>query len=634
MTIELTGPTGKLRIEPDGKFLVLRGGEPILGLSSSFIQVFGTTLPVLGVAEAHTENGTLLARFDTGRKDLPAELAAQSTPDGFQMTWSASRPGPTVNPAIGLAFSLATGGSWYGMGERTIQGWPLDEYSVLSEPFGPADSVRDGTLNICTPLWLNAAGAGLWVENDTGELGVTLNRDGDRLLRIVQHAPEIPSGIIEGKVELAAPRLPLRILIGEHLPAVQRLAIEHLGRPAIAPPLEFMIRPIWTTWARYKMHITQAQTLKFAHEILDHQFPFSVMEIDDRWQAAYGDLHFDPVKFPDPRAMVEQLHDLGFRVTLWVPPFFNLDSGLFREGAAHDYFLRHPASGEPALVHWWQGYGAMLDISNPEARDWWLGGLRRLQADYGIDGFKFDAGESNFVPREFRSAGQLTPNTYADLYVAFVAQNFKWTEVRCGWRSQRQGILFREFDKWSRWGADNGLHSVLTQALHLGLIGYPFVLPDIIGGNAYAGENPDGELMVRWTQLTALLPCMQFSVAPWDYGLEVSEICCRYAHLHEELAPVLEKCVAQVLADGAPMVRPLFWQAPGDPETYSINDQFLLGDRLMAAPVLQQGQRERHVYFPAGHWRDYGTGEEHVGPKHVEKYAAPLETMPLFERVD
>lgn len=629
MSVELAGPKGILRLEQDGALAITRGDEPILALRRAFIDIFGTTLPVLAIAEAHVENETLLVRFDTGRRDLAIALAVSATPEGFQMAWSAPPPAPTV----GLAFSLSTGGPWYGLGERVIQGWPLDEYSIVSEPFGPADFVRDGTLNICTPLWLNAAGAGLWVEEDTGELGVTLNRDSDGLLRIVQRAPEVPPDILEGPVELPTPRLPLRVLIGEHLPVVQRLALDHVGRPSVAPPLELMLRPIWTTWARYKMHITQAQTLEFADEIIAHQFPHSVMEIDDRWQAAYGDLHFDPVKFPEPRAMVEQLHARGFRVTLWVPPFFNPDSRLFREGAAQGYFLCHPATGEPALIRWWQGYGAALDMSNPGALDWWLRGLRRLQSEYGIDGFKFDAGEGNYVPRDVRSAGRLTPNTYADHYVAFVARNFQWTEVRCGWRSQRHGILFREWDKWSRWGPDNGLQSVLTQALQMGLIGYPFVLPDMIGGNAYAGEVPDAELMVRWTQLTALLPSMQFSLAPWDYGAEATEICRCYTQLHQELGPILEQCVAETLAEGTPLVRPLFWHSPDDPAAYTIRDEFTLGERLLVAPVLEAGRRERPIHFPAGRWCDRSTGQEYAGPLHLDAYPAPLGVLPLFERL-
>jgi myogenesis-regulating glycosidase len=380
--------------------------------------------------------------------------------------------------------------------------------------------------------------------------------------------------------------------------------------------------------------VTQAQTIQFADEILAHDFPHCVMEIDDRWQVTYGDLRFDPAKFPDPRAMVDQLHERGFRVTLWTPPFLNPDSQAYHQAAAERYLVCRDGSDEPVLTRWWQGYGGLLDMSNAAALDWWLAGLRRLQEEYGVDGFKFDAGEANFVPRGARSAGDLQPNRYADAYVAFVARNFTWTEVRCGWRSQQHGIFFREYDKWSRWGIDNGLHAVLTQALTLGLIGYPFVLPDMIGGNAVEGEVPNAELMIRWTQLTALLPSMQFSLAPWDYGSETTAICRRYAQLHEALSPFLEQAVAQVLADGTPIVRPIFWEALDDPATYTIDDQFLLGDRLLVAPVVQPGQRERSVYLPAGRWRDYWAGNEYAGPQTLDGHPAPLDTLPLFERVD
>jgi len=332
--------------------------------------------------------------------------------------------------------------------------------------------------------------------------------------------------------------------------------------------------------------------------------------------------------------MVDRLHAHGFRVTLWVPPFFERKSDAFREAAGHGFLLRHIDTDEPALTRWWQGYGGLLDVSNRAALDWWLAGLRRLQTDYGIDGYKFDAGEGNFVPHEARSTGDLTATNYADQYVAFVARHFEWTEVRCGWRSQRHGIFFREWDKWSRWGLDNGLHSVLTGALALGMIGYPFVLPDMIGGNAYANEIPDAELMIRWMQLTALLPSMQFSLAPWDYGPHVTDICLRYTQLHESLGPVLEQCVADALEDGTPPVRPLFWHAPDDERTYAIDDQFTLGERLLVAPVLKPDTRARPVYLPAGRWRDYWTHAEHHGPTLLHAYPVPLETLPLFERVD
>ena len=213
-----------------------------------------------------------------------------------------------------------------------------------------------------------------------------------------------------------------------------------------------------------------------------------------------------------------------------------------------------------------------------------------MQNEFGVDGFKFDAGEGNYRaarPRDRRS--RCCRRQYADRYVAWVAENFAWTEVRCGWRAQRQGILFREWDKWSRWGIDNGLHSVLTQALALSMIGYPFVLPDMIGGNAYGGEEPDAELLVRWTQLSALLPAMQFSVPPWAFDDATDAICRKYALLHQEIAPYIQSQIAETIRSGVPLVRPLFWHAPRRPGGADDGRRVSAGRRLLVAPVVPAG---------------------------------------------
>jgi len=138
-----------------------------------------------------------------------------------------------------------------------------------------------------------------------------------------------------------SPRLPLRVLLADDLPAIHRLAVAHLGKPATAPPLDLVVRPIWTTWAHYKMHTAQAQALAFADELVSRGFPRPVFEIDDRWQSAYGDLSFDPARFPDPRVLVEQLHARGFRITLGVPPFFERKSNACHEAAGHGLLLRN-----------------------------------------------------------------------------------------------------------------------------------------------------------------------------------------------------------------------------------------------------------------------------------------------------
>ena len=628
MPLELNSSAASLRLGDGGALTLTREGRPILTLLGAFISAYGVTIRATRITDSRVEGNSLHATFATDAPPLQVTLEASVESDGFRVVWSAPPPATTV----GILVRLADGGPWYGMGERVIQGWPLEQYSVISEPFAPMDHGRDGTRNLAAPLWLNAAGVGLLVAEDTGDLAVRMNVDGDGVLRITQQSGQRLAANMEDVVAPVAPHLVLRLLVAETLPAAHRLALAHLGHPTTAPLRDLLVRPTWTSWARYKMHITQAGVIEFADDIIAHGYPYAVFEIDDRWQADYGDLEFDRAKFPDPRRMVAALHARGFKVTLWAPPFINPSSALFADAAARGYLLRHVATGQTALARWWQGHGGVVDLSSADARAWWLGGLRRLQEEYGVDGFKFDAGEGNFVPPYSVGAGHVTKTSYPDYYVDFVAQNFQWTEVRTGWRSQRHGVLFRECDKWSPWGPDNGLRAVLTQALTMGIIGYPFVLPDMIGGNAYGGEEPDGELMVRWTQLTALLPAMQFSLAPWDYGAQCDAICLRYARLHETLAPILDAAVAETLATGVPLVRPLFWATPDDRATYTIDDEFTLGDWLLVAPVLQPGQRERDVYLPAGRWRDTWTGAAYSGPTRLERYPAPLDTLPLFER--
>lgn len=632
MPFELRSPAGRMVLEANGLLRFEHNGRTILqtGAFPAFALDYGIEQSATTIADVSVDEASLRVQFGTTRPGLQLSLEAERTPTGFRLLWSV--PSPTA--ALGLNWSLRPYGPWYGQGERVVQTWPLDRLPVIADPLMPFDHGSDGTLNITTPLWFNASGAALLVEEGPGDLAATLGRGNDDLLRIVVRAPEVPFGAeFDAPVERGPLRLAINVLLGATVPEVFDLALRFLGHPTSAPPEDLFERPIWTTWAQYKMGVDQAQVLQFAEAIVDHGYPRSVMEIDDRWQSVYGACEFDPVKFPDPGGMVEQLHQQGFRVTLWMPPFFAPDSAPFAEAAEQGFLVRHPLTDAPYLVRWWQGYGGLLDVTNQAALDWWLAGLQRLQTTYGVDGFKFDAGEGNFLPADARTALPMNRRSYADRYVQWIAEHFAWTEVRAGWRSQRYGLLFREWDKWSRWGLDNGLHSVLTQALALSLIGYPFILPDMIGGNAYGGERPDRELLIRWTQLTALLPAMQFSIPPWLYDDETTAICRRYAGLHSDLAPYIQALISQTLRDGTPIVRPLFWHAPADQTAQTIDDQFLLGDLLLVAPVLNPGQRSRNIYLPEGQWRDRWNGTLVLGPRWLDNYAAPLDTLPLFERL-
>ncbi len=561
-----------------------------------------------------TGEGVRLAAL-TADLDRPLLLVLAVDEDGVTVHWQADHtPDEWREDAY-----LAPAGHWYGQGQLSRGVYPLDSKPIYADPLITAGSHPHGLLGIQSAVWVTSRGVGVILENER----------------------DLAIGLRDGLWSVTARRqahLAYRITVGRSLADVHERHARRLGRPSDRPVFELMRTPQWTTWARFKTQIDQSIVLRFAHEILEHGFPAGLFGIDDRWQAHYGDTEFDHERFPNPHGLITELQDLGFLVTLWVTPFVNPDSSNFREGRQRGYFIRRPEDNQPYLTRWWRGEGALVDFSNPEAAAWWLDKLRALQDRYGIDGFKFDGGDGNWVPRDGLTASDLSPNGYSDACVAWAARHFRWCEVRVGWRSQRAPLLFRLADKDSHWGEENGLQAIIPQVLHLGLAGYPFVFADRIGGNpGRPGAGNDGdqhadkELFIRWTELSTALPAMQFSIAPWDFDPETVEICRRYARLHQELAPALDRATRQAVVTGAPVIRPLNW--PWDDEVaHRCADQFLLGDEYCVAPVVMPGACSRDVLLPPGRWRDHWTGEHFDGPMILRDYPAPLDRLPLFRR--
>jgi alpha-glucosidase (family GH31 glycosyl hydrolase) len=454
-----------------------------------------------------------------------------------------------------------------------------------------------------------------------------------------------------------------------------------VGFPKDIPPREFFGKPVWTTWAQYKDQINQERVLDFARQIKGNGFPYHVLEIDDRWQLKYGDLIFDPERFPDPKAMIDELHAEGFKVSAWIIPFLHPQSSAAQEGAQKGYFIKR-ADGHPYPLRWWHGLGYLLDATNPAAMDWFGRRLRKLQQETGLDGFKFDGGEAMYVPQDaiLHHAGE-SRNFYSHSYVDWIGRNFSLCEVRTAWFNQTAPVLFRLWDLWSSWERENGLRSIIPATLQLSMTGYPFTFPDMIGGNGYftfpknkylrslitklviplikrrkqrntddefaevhASDVPEfiqtkamfgwptAELMIRWTQLNALMPVMQFSITPWQFGEECSSICRRYVKLHRDFTPLFESLAKHAVQTGEPIVRPVFWLAPSDPRALDCHDQFLIGDQLLVAPVVEKGANRRNIYLPPGEWKDHWTGTQFKGPQVLKSFPAPIDRLPFFHR--
>jgi alpha-glucosidase (family GH31 glycosyl hydrolase) len=132
--------------------------------------------------------------------------------------------------------------------------------------------------------------------------------------------------------------------------------------------------------------------------------------------------------------------------------------------------------------------------------------------------------------------------------------------------------------------------------------------------------------------VNALMPVMQFSITPWQFGEECADICRKYTELHLEFTPKFEELARHAARTGEPIVRPVFFLAPDDPAALDCDQQFLVGDDLLVAPVVEKGARKRDIYFPPGAWRDHWTGEVYEGPQSIEDFPAQLDILPIFHR--
>ena len=407
----------------------------------------------------------------------------------------------------------------------------------------------------------------------------------------------------------------------------------HFPPSGTIPPEMFLSKPQYNTWIELVYDQNQADVLKYAHGIVDNGFPPGILMIDDNWQKYYGSTEFRPDRFPDPKGMVDELHALGFRVMLWICPFVSPDSHEFRMLRRKGYLVMDVAQNRPAIVDWWNGFSACYDMSNPEAYAYFKGTLTALQEEYGIDGFKFDAGDpERYLEEDIHPFDGKSFDTDQTMLWARLGSEFPFNEFRACWRMGGEALVQRLGDKNYSWKA---VASLVPDMIAAGLLGHIYTCPDMIGGGA-AGtfyNNADGrldqELIVRSCQIHALMPMMQFSVAPWRVlDEEYLAICLKYARLHEELGPYLVEQARRCSQTGEPIVRSMEYAFPGQGFETCI-DQYMLGDRYLVAPMMGPGHT-RTVRLPNGRWQDEN-GKKYKGGRTYE-LEVPLDRVPRFTR--
>ncbi|MDA3822001.1 MAG: glycoside hydrolase family 31 protein [Bacteroidales bacterium] len=392
------------------------------------------------------------------------------------------------------------------------------------------------------------------------------------------------------------------------------------------PDMSLISAPQYNTWIELMYDQNQEDILKYANAIVANNYPPGVLMIDDNWQEDYGKWNFHQGRFDDPKMMMDSLHNMGFKVMLWVCPFVSPDCDVYRELNQMGVLMKNENSSA-AMVHWWNGVSAELDLSNPAGLDWLNQQFNHLVKKYGVDGFKLDGGDPIYY-KGLKSFEDILPDEHTMLW-GKVGLRYPLNEYRAMYKMGGQPLVERLRDKHHKW-AD--LQTLIPNMLLQGINGYVFGCPDMIGGGAFTsflpGAEIDQELIVRSAQVHALMPMMQFSVAPWRIlNEENQEAVHKAVSLRKKYTEYIVRLTENAALTNQPVVKYLEYVYPNQGYE-NVKDEFMLGDSILVAPVVEKNKYKRIVKLPEGNW-EYIDGKKYTGPNEVE-ILAPIDVLPYF----
>ncbi|PSL02710.1 galactose mutarotase-like protein [Haloactinopolyspora alba] len=370
--------------------------------------------------------------------------------------------------------------------------------------------------------------------------------------------------------------------------------------------------------------------------------------------------------WPDPKGMIDELHDRGIKVILWQIPLLKTryelgadvsdDAQVIRDGAElvrDGHAVREADGGAYHNRGWWFPQSLMPDLSVQRTRDQWTQKRRYLVRDLDVDGFKTDGGEHAWGHdlrygdgRRGDEGNNLYPVHYARAYGDLLRSEGKApvTFSRAGFTgSQAHGAIWAG-DEDSTW---EGFRSSIIAGITASACGIVYWGWDLAG---FSGDVPDPELYLRAAAASCFMPIMQYHSefhhhepplrdrTPWNVAERTGDqrvvpVFRRFAHLRERLVDYLAEQARVSVRESRPLMRGLFFDHPGDPSVWRYPLQFKLGDALLVAPVAEPGVDDAVVYLPEGRWVDVWTGTHHAGPGEVT-LPAPLDQPPVVCRAD
>ena len=514
---------------------------------------------------------------------------------------------------LSAQFNLGVGELVYGLGER-FTAFAKNGQSIDMWNADGGTSSEQAYKNI--PFYLTNRGYGVFV-NNTGKVSF-----------------EVASEVVE-KVQFSAQCQDLQYFV-IYGPTPAEILEKYTALTGRAPQLPEWSFGLWLSTS-FVTDYDEKTVTAFIDEMEKREIPLDVFHFDCFWMREYQwcDFQWDPRTFPEPKAMLTRLKSRGLKISLWINPYIGQASPLFTEGKQGGYFLKR---SDGSVWQWdlWQAGNAIVDFTNPQAREWFKSKLRPL-LEMGVDCFKTDFGER--IPTDVVYHNGADPmqmhNLYTQLYnetVWEILQEVQGKDAIVFARSATVGGQKMPV----HWGGDNSssfesMAESLRGGLSLSLSGFGYWSHDIGG---FEG-NPDPALFKRWLAFGLLsshsrLHGNESVRVPWSIDEEAVDVTRTFAHLKKKLHPYLVETMREVSEKGLPMMRPMLLAFPEDPTSWFLDQQYMLGPDLLVAPVFN-AEGDVTFYLPAGKWRNYFTDEIIEGGRWLTE-SHGFNSLPLYMR--
>ena len=420
---------------------------------------------------------------------------------------------------------------------------------------------------------------------------------------------------------------------------------------------------LWQCKLRYR---TQEEVLSVARQYQKEGIKIDRIVIDFFHWTLQGDWKFDEKYWPDPKAMVDELHEMGIKVIVSVWPSVDRKSENFGPMTERGLLIRTERGA--AQTYDYQGDCVEIDPFNPETRDYVWNVCKKNYYDYGIDAFWLDNSEPDYGEYDFENyryfsgpalaVSNLYPQLYSRAFYDGMRKENRGPVVnllRCAWAgSQKYGNVIWSGDVPSTFEA---FADQLQCGLNMGLAGIPWWTTDIGGFMTDDVNDPDfRQLLIRWYQFAVYSPVLRmhgdrgpYNIPPlddrdwgggylhtgqpnelWSYGEDNYVIMKKYYGIRIGMHEYIKKLFEEAHTNGSPLLRAMFYEFPDDERCWELQDQYMFGEKYLVAPILRLNEWKRDVYLPAGKWKLTSTEEIFEGGRTIS-VDAPIDYMPVLE---